>query len=234
MSNLLTVTETAAELNLEEWEVYRAIARNVLGAVKVGGNEYRVTPEQLKLAPTITTLDGPDLDRGWIDDRAESHRASQFAAGVRKEIAAQVPEELPPADQRIGYSGAIRERGEAPPAKRLIASAGQKELPYRSTAETYAVSLVRAFAFAQVKTEPFGSLFRKKQVSGPLGRLYKSPEAYQRITSNAWQNFLAGDIGVRNTWPNPRNPGQPIQRRFYLPHRSITGLDQFRVLMMAF
>jgi len=180
----------ASELNLEEWQVRRAIAVKLLSASTVGGGKVRVTSDELQkaLAKADSTggFDGPPIHNGWIDDREESHRANMFARKVREEIAKQIPETMPATDQTVAYSGGIKALGDSPPSQRLIAHNGQKELPYASTAELYVVSQVRREAFIQVKDAPSGGSFldRSRQRT-PLARLYSSPEEFDRVISLA-------------------------------------------------
>jgi len=50
----------------------------------------------------------------------------------------------------------------------------------------------------------------------------------------AWQRFRNGSIPVVKAGPDPQRPGRPLQRHFSLPHTSIPGLVESRLIRLAF
>ena len=74
----------------------------------------------------------------------------------------------------------------------------------------------------------------KLSVRGQLGWLYRSRADYRAITAAAWQRFQNGSITVAKAYPDPRRPGRPLQRYSSLPHTSIVGLVESRLIHLAF
>ncbi len=50
MQTLNMVADAGSDLNLDKWQINRAITRGVLQADVVGGGEYRITGEALEAA----------------------------------------------------------------------------------------------------------------------------------------------------------------------------------------
>ncbi len=50
MQTLNVVADAALELNLDEWQIRRAIAWDILPAETVGGGEYRITDDAIRVA----------------------------------------------------------------------------------------------------------------------------------------------------------------------------------------
>jgi len=230
MQTLNTVSDATSDLNLDKWQIKRAITRGVLQAETVGGGEYRITDEAIQAAMRSSDLDGPPRFRDWLDDRAEMFRGSKFSGGVRQILRDKLPAAMPANDQVIAYTGAIRTLG-ARQLPALLVSEDRK-LPYDTLAEYYCVAQLRQKARTVV-----GQFSRHRidlGIRGPLDRLYSSREEYSSITNEAWSRFINGDIGVRKSWPDPKRPGKPIRRHFGLPHKSIPGLVQSHMIRLAF
>lgn len=238
-STLLTVADAAAELNLEPWEVRRAIARRRLTGTSVGRGEIRIAPADVQAAAAMSAelgeLDGPELFDNWIDDRAERHRADMFVREVRKAIIEQIPEQLPPDDQAIPYAGRIREIGEAAPKQLAISRNGSRQLPYRTTLEAYAVSQIRAETFHLVKAGDLSAhwLTRDTGPRAALNRLFQTAEVYRQVVDAAWTAFRSGRIFVQQHWPSSQPTGGRITRTFSLRHQTLP-VESTRIAHLAF
>ena len=230
MQTLLNTADAARELNLDKWQINRAITRGILQAETVGGGEYRITDEAIQAAMRSSDLDGSPRFRDWLDDRAEMFRGSTFSGGVRQILRDKLPAAMPANDQVIAYTGAIRTLGARQPPALLVGE--DRKLPYDTLAECYCVAQLRQKA--RIVIGQFGQHRIDLSMRGPLDRLYSSREEYSSITNEAWSRFIHGDIGVRKSWPDPKRPGKPIRRHFSLPHSSITGLVQSHMIRLAF
>ena len=188
MQTLLNTADAARELNLDKWQINRAIVRGILQAETVGGGEYRITDEAIQAAMRSSDLDGPPRFRDWLDDRAEMFRGSKFSGGVRQIL----QDKLPANDQVIAYTGAIRTLGARQPPALLVGE--DRKLPYDTLAECYCVAQLRQKA--RIVIGQFGQHRIDLSMRGPLDRLYSSREEYTSITNAAWSRFINGTIGV--------------------------------------
>ena len=230
MQTLLNTADAARELNLDKWQINRAITRSILQAETVGGGEYRITDEAIQAAMRSSDLDGSPRFRDWLDDRAEMFRGSTFSGGVRQILRDKLPAAMPANDQVIAYTGAIRTLGTRQPPALLVGE--DRKLPYDTLAECYCVAQLRQKARTVV-----GQFSRHRidlGIRGPLDRLYSSREEYTSITNAAWSRFINGTIGVEKAWPDPKRPGTLIRRYFGLPHKVIPGLVQSQMIRLAF
>ncbi len=141
---------------------------------------------------------------------------------------------MPARDQVMSYTGAIRELGNSRPEPLLVSAEGERGLPYESIVECYAVWQLRQNARREVERLITSNMDLTLSVRDPLGWLYRSRADYRSITAAAWQRFRNGSITVAKAWPDPRRPGRPLQRYFSLPHTSIVGLLESRLIRLAF
>ncbi len=84
MQTLLNTADAARELNLDQWQINRAIVRGILQAETVSAGEYCITDEAIQAGMRSSDLDGPPRFRDWLDDRAETFRGGKFSGGVRQ------------------------------------------------------------------------------------------------------------------------------------------------------
>ncbi len=230
MQTLNIVADAALELNLDEWQINRAIARGILQAETVSAGEYCITDEAIQTAMLSGDLDGPPRFRDWLDDRAETFRGGKFSGGVRQILRDKLPAAMPANDQVIAYTCAIRTLGNRTPEPLLVGE--DRKLPYATLAECYCVAQLRQKA--RNVLDQSGRSKIDLSMRRPLDRLYSSREQYTSITNAAWSRFINGSIGIEKAWPDPKRPGTPIRRHFSLPHSSITGLIQSHMIRLAF
>ena len=172
------VADAALELNLDEWQIQRAIARGILQAETVSAGEYRITDEAIQAAMLSGDLDGPPRYRDWLDDRAEAFHGSKFSSGVREILREKRPAAIPARDQPMPYTGAIRALGTKQPEPLLVAVEGNRELPYDSLAECYCVAQLRRNARWAIERLTPGKIDLKLRIRGPLSWLYRSRDDF--------------------------------------------------------
>jgi hypothetical protein len=225
---LMTLEDVVADLNLESLDVLRLIARGTLAAQVVGDDAYRILQADVERVASSNDLKAPRVHgpTNWIDDRPETMRANEFAAGVKTIIEDWIPESDPGADRTVTYSKQIAELGNAPPKPLMRAVFGDRTLPYRTPAELYVVSKVRLHAAQNVNNKALNARVQGKRPRSKMETLYANPETYQRIVSQAIAAFARRSIFIRNSY-------ETGERRFSLLHSAIP-FDVQRVELLAF
>jgi hypothetical protein len=171
---LMTLEDVVADLNLESLDVLRLIARGTLPAQVVGDDAYRILQADVERVASSDDLKAPRVHgpTNWIDDRPETMRANEFAAGVKTIIEDWIPESDPGEDQTVRYSKQIAELGNAPPKPLMRAVFGDRTLPYRTTAELYVVSKVRLHAAQNVNNKALNARVQGKRPRSKMETLY--------------------------------------------------------------
>lgn len=227
-STLHTIDSASGELNLDSWQIRRAIARGILPVSQVGGGQYRMTPDAIMKAASSEDLEGPAMSRGWFDTQAEDFRATKMKAAIRSEIRAAIPNEDPGSDQAFSATTSIRRIANKTPAPLKVVFHGQRSLPYSTLAECYAASSMAELVKRQVQKSA-GRV--GLTVPNALDRLYSSPGQYEAFTDAAWTEFLQSGISEMKAYSGV--PGRPVQRRFTLSNSQFQVSKQ-QILNAAF
>lgn len=234
--------ETAAgELRTTAAHVRRLIARGHLVAVQAGDN-YRIRPADLD---AYAMQDSPDFDapefesdESWFKEYAAAGRAGGFLGAVRdiirSHILPSIPRDAkgqPMGTVNVPVAGALAELTKAAPSYGFVRFAGQSvESRFGTAGGEYAGVELRKIAAGIVQREKRVKDFLTGTM---LTDLYRDPETYKRITSEAVTSFLSNWIGLTQHYPAASSQGQPFSVLYRVNHDRL-GLDLTKIVDAAF
>ncbi|MGC4004686.1 MAG: helix-turn-helix domain-containing protein [Pirellulales bacterium] len=202
-TTLLTLKDTANELNTDDIHILRLIARGKLAATRLGETkERRVTREALTayIDGGAQDLEGPPMAGVWFDEK--KNLADFFWQKARNLLesqripAAELKERYIKNDYRsfkvqLTITPEIRDLMNSKPKTTTFTLPDEKPSRLKTLYEAYAVYWLQHFA-KQALT-PLGKL-----VMEPLAKLYDSQENYAEYTGAAMARFLNAKIGMRD------------------------------------
>lgn len=217
-TTLLTIDEAAKELNVKPLVVKRAIALRLLNATMIGGQQFRIVPSELQKyvaqgAPRLQMPAVEDHDGGWLSLPGVYDNAASLEITIRGLISKAAPIERPAnivdgqvTSMNIPATEEMRALMKQNPDRSAFSIPGTPANPYATKADWHSVAKLSAILLRMTKAA-------SNPASG-LDMLYRTPEDFQRLTDEAWNEYQKQSVRVSKAYPAKSPFGSPATVSF--------------------